>query len=99
LVSPDRDGSKASPLSRGHNDYRIAWRGRRPELPLYFFVIKFPEGEHDDLNGALFASDASARSYAERVIRELNADGDYESSGLNMVVKDAEGRTVFAIPF
>jgi hypothetical protein len=69
------------------------------ELPLYFFIIRVSESELDDPHGSLLASDASARSYAERVIRELKADEDYDGSGSNMIVKDAEGRTLFSIPF
>lgn len=71
----------------------------RAAIVAIFFIIQYPEGEHDDPNGTLFSSDAAALSFAERVIRELKAGGDYSSPGLNMVVKEAEGRTVFSIPF
>jgi hypothetical protein len=72
---------------------------RELELPRYFFIIQFSESELDDPHGTLLASDDSAHSYAERVIRELKADADYDGSSANMIVKDAEGRTVCSIPF
>ena len=67
-------------------------------MPLYFFIIQFSEGELDDTVPPL-ANDASARSYAERVIRELKSEEGYDGSGLGMIVKDGGGRIVLSIPF
>lgn len=40
----------------------------------------------------------AARSYAKRVVRELQQDG-YDDSSLIMTVKDAQGDLLFSIPF
>lgn len=40
----------------------------------------------------------AARSYAKRVVRELQQDG-YDDSSLIMTVKDAQGGLLFSIPF
>ena len=65
----------------------------------YFFVIHWPDTEHDDKNGTLLQSDSDAREYACRVIRELQAGGGYHDPGLTMVVKGARRKTVFSVPF
>jgi hypothetical protein len=65
----------------------------------YFFVIQWPDNQHDDPTGTTFSSDSAAGNYAMRVIRELKFGGGYDDPGLTMVVKDDSGRIVFSVPF
>jgi len=53
----------------------------------YFFVIQWPDREHDDPDGTLFPSDRAARKYADRIIRELKSAEGYDDPGLTMIVK------------
>jgi Domain of unknown function (DUF6894) len=69
-------------------------------LPLYRFVIRWPDGEHPDPQGTRFPDIAAARRYAERVIVELKeAGGDYGDPELLMVVTDGDGNEILIIPF
>jgi hypothetical protein len=69
-------------------------------FPQYFFVIRWAGEEYDDPFGESFPSDADARNYAHRVIRELKAAGDFDEPDLKMIiVKNELGKTVFTIPF
>jgi hypothetical protein len=68
-------------------------------LPQYSFVIWLAAKEHDDPFRMSFPSDADARDYAHRVIRELKAAGDYDEPDLAIIIKNELGETVFTIPF
>lgn len=68
-------------------------------LPKYFFVIRWPDHEHDDDFGTRLASDDAALRYAERIIRELKEGGGYNQPGLQMVVQNEDRRTIFVVPF
>jgi len=68
-------------------------------LALYFFILRWPDREHDDAHGTPLPDDDAARSYARRVIRELKEGGGYDDPGLTMVVKNDDGHTVCLIPF
>ncbi len=63
----------------------------------YFFNIQGPGRRYDDEGGTPLADDNSALSLAEKIIGELNADGDYR--GCRMIVQDGLGRTVFSLAF
>jgi hypothetical protein len=47
----------------------------------------------------LLPDDASARTYAEHVIRELKEDGGYDDPELCMIVRNEAGTQIFVIPF
>jgi len=69
-------------------------------VPRYFFVVREPDDErHDDTNGTIFADDTGALAYAEQVMRELKDAGGYDDPGWVIVVEDAAGRTLAALPF
>jgi len=69
-------------------------------VPRYFFILQWDAARsHDDATGTMLPNDQAARSYAERVVRELKEAGGYDDPGLTMVVKNAAGRTVFSLPF
>ncbi len=71
-----------------------------PTLPRYHLVIRWPDREHLDPDGTGFPDAASARRYAERVIRELKESGDdYDDPELLMVVTDGDGNEIFSLPF
>jgi hypothetical protein len=65
-------------------------------VPLYFFVVKWPDHEVDDPEGTRLRSDADALKYANRLIREIRNSGEPE---LTMIVKNEIGETVFSVPF
>lgn len=65
----------------------------------YFFVIRWPDGEHDDPEGTPFRSSSAALAYAFRIVRELKDAGGYDEPGMTLVVENALGETLFAIPF
>jgi len=70
-----------------------------PTLPRYHFVIRWPDREHVDPDGTRFPDVASARQYAERVVRELKDGGGYDDPELLMVVTDGDGNEIFTVPF
>jgi hypothetical protein len=65
----------------------------------YYFVIRWPGGEHDDVEGTPFRSDADALAYAHRIIGELKEAGGYDDPRLTMTVLDAARKTVLSVPF
>jgi Domain of unknown function (DUF6894) len=69
-------------------------------LPLYRFVIRWPDHEHLDPGGTRFPDVAAARRYADRVIGELKeGGGDYDHPELLMIVTDGDGNEILTIPF
>lgn len=68
-------------------------------MPLYFFVIQWPDREHDDYNGTSLPNDAVAVRYAHRVIRELKEAGGYDDPELKMIIKNEAGAVIHTIPF
>ncbi len=66
---------------------------------LYFFIVQGPSRCYDDETGTSLQDDQAALAMAEKVVRELKSAGDDGYRGHVMIVKDANGRTVFSIPF
>ncbi len=64
----------------------------------YFFVIEGDGYDHPDKYGTLLPGRGAARSYAERIIRELK-EGGYDAPGLAGIVRDTSGNVVLEIPF
>jgi hypothetical protein len=64
----------------------------------YFFITR-PDRQHDDSDGTICTDDVGAHEYAERIIRELRADGGYDDPGLTMIVQNAARETLFAMHF
>jgi hypothetical protein len=71
----------------------------RDEPARYHFILRWPDTEHGDEEGMLLPDDASARTYAEHVIRELKEDGGYDDPELCMIVRNEAGTQIFVIPF
>ena len=65
----------------------------------YFFIIQWPDGQHDDPHGTDFPRAEDALKYSNRIIRELKEAGGYDDPNLRMIVKDSEGDVVHVIPF
>ena len=68
-------------------------------MPRYYFVLQWPDGEHDDRLGTVLPHDGAAHAYASRVIQELKDGGGYTDPGLAMIVKNEAHKIVFSIPF
>jgi hypothetical protein len=64
----------------------------------YFHVFNGPIAARDH-DGAEFCSEASARSYAEQVIRDLKDVGGYDDPSLSILIEDGAGREVVSIKF
>ncbi len=67
--------------------------------PCYFFVIQWPDRQHDDRYGILLLSDADALAYANRIIRELKETTGFDDPELKMVVRNANDDVIHIIPF
>ena len=67
-------------------------------MPRYYFVVEMPDHTYGDSEGEQLPSDAVARQYAGRVVRELK-DRDFESAGAILHVRDEGGQTIQSIPF
>ena len=65
----------------------------------YFFILQWPDHQHDDPHGTDFPNDKAAQNYAKRIVRELKQAGGYDDPNLKMIVKDADGDVVHIIPF
>ena len=68
-------------------------------LPRYHFVIRWPDRDRVDPQGTGFPDVASARRYAEQVVRELKEGGGYDDPELLLVVTDGDGNQIFSVPF
>ena len=64
----------------------------------YYFVIETPDHTYDDQEGELLPSDQAAKDYARRVVRELK-QGEFESAGAVLHVRNESGAIVCSIPF
>jgi hypothetical protein len=61
-------------------------------------MLREPHGSCRD--GAVdLPSDDAARAHAERIIREIQADGDDDESDLSLVVQSSHGATLLILPF
>jgi hypothetical protein len=65
----------------------------------YRFILQWPDEECGDEHRMHLPDHSAACEYAHRVIRELKEDGRYNEPGLNMIVRDADGRLIHLIPF
>jgi hypothetical protein len=65
----------------------------------FFFIIRSPDWEDDDLAGTMLPSEIAAVAYAYRIIRELKTAGGYDDSNLFLIVKNYSGEIVASIPF
>ncbi len=68
-------------------------------MPRYYFNLEGDSHVDNDRSGTLLSNDSAARSYAARIVGELQDAGGYGGAGLAMVVKGTDGRTIFSIPF
>jgi hypothetical protein len=67
-------------------------------MPRYYFVIDVPDYTYDDPNGEQLPTDEAAKDRGHRIIREL-IEGDFESAGAILHVRNKSGRTIHSIPF
>jgi len=65
----------------------------------YFFILRWPDREHDDPDGTPLPNKEAALAYAERIVRELKEAGGYDDPDLMMIVQDSAGETIFSIAF
>jgi hypothetical protein len=65
----------------------------------YFFVVQGLHEEIDDPEGTLMASDNAAIALGLKFIHEIKKDRGIDYRDWNLVVRDANGRTVISIPF
>jgi hypothetical protein len=70
-------------------------------LPRYHFVLTCRNRvrEYGDTEGTILQDEEEARSFAARGIRELKQAGEHDDPELCMMVKDVQGREVFALSF
>ena len=68
-------------------------------MPRYRFILQWPDNELGDEHGTHLPDHDAAGEYAHRVIRELKEDGGYNDPGLNMIVRDPDGKLIHSIPF
>lgn len=70
-------------------------------MPRYFFNIQVSDREpEEDLHGTNLPDIAAALSYAERTIKELRGEIEYDDlRSLMMFVVDDANRTVLSLPF
>ncbi len=67
-------------------------------MPRYYFIAEMPDHTYDDSEGAQLPSDAAARDYGARTVRELKERG-FEAAGAVLHVRDERGRIIQSIPF
>lgn len=58
----------------------------------YFFILCWPDKEHDNNDGTPLPGENAARDHAQRIIRELKEAGGYDDPGSAMIVKSVAGR-------
>ena len=68
-------------------------------MPRYFFTIRGRDRFKDDHHGTNLPDVAAALSNAERKIRDLRKENEYDDPSLMMIVKDEAGQTVLSLPF
>ena len=68
-------------------------------MPRYRFILQWPDKQNGDDHGTHLPDNDAACEYAHRVIRELKEDGGYNDPGLNMIVRDPDGKLIHSIPF
>jgi hypothetical protein len=69
-------------------------------VPRYFFKIQASDGEiEDDPHGTNLPNVAAALFYAERTIKELQSESEFDDPGMMMIVEDESRRTVLSLPF
>jgi Domain of unknown function (DUF6894) len=68
-------------------------------VPRYFFAIRGRDRFKDDPHGTNLPDVAAALSNADRKIRELRKENEYDDPSLMMIVKDEAGQTVLSLPF
>jgi Domain of unknown function (DUF6894) len=67
-------------------------------MPRYYFVVEMPDHTYDTSEGEQLPSDAAAKTYGDRVVRELRKS-DFQWDGAILRVKDEGGQTIRSIPF
>lgn len=79
----------------------VEYMGKAPSdgKSRFFFIVRAPDWEDDDLEGTLLPTAIAAVAYARRIIGELREAGDYGAPNLMMIVKDGMGNIVDSISF
>ena len=67
-------------------------------MPRYYFVVEMPDHTYDDFEGEQLPSDAAAKTYGDRVVRELK-ERDFELAGAILLVRNEGGQIIQSIPF
>jgi hypothetical protein len=65
-------------------------------MPRYFFVLRWPDKQHDDREGTQLPS--ARRPALTPIIRELKEGGGYDDPALTTVVRDSSGKILLTIP-
>ena len=67
-------------------------------MPLYRFIIEVPGHTYSDPEGVQLPSEDAAIDYGRRVVRELK-EGEFESAGAVLHIRDENGQIIHSIPF
>jgi hypothetical protein len=67
-------------------------------MPRYYFIIEVPDHTYNDPDGELLPGDEAAKDYGYCVVREL-IEGEFESAGAVLRIRDESGQTIHSIPF
>jgi len=67
-------------------------------MPLCYFIIETPGHTYEDPEGVQLPSDGPAIAYGRRIVRELK-EGNFESAGAVLRVRDEGGQIIHSIPF
>jgi hypothetical protein len=68
-------------------------------VPRYLFVVRCPLFVVPDSKGVELSSEADARIYAARLVKELLQEKLYKGRGFEISVQDDQGRQLFVVPF
>jgi hypothetical protein len=90
-----RNRGEGSALNLHKKNHPAGEAGMRP----YFFDVSSYGEHHDARGGKLMPDDGAALDHAMGIISELRNSGGYDDPALTMVVRNAAGKTIFAIPF
>jgi hypothetical protein len=68
-------------------------------VPRYFFVVRCPHFEVRDFKGVELSSEADARDYAARLVKELLHEKSDKGRGFEISVRDDDRQVLFVEPF
>ena len=67
-------------------------------MPRYYFIIEVPDHTYEDADGEALPGVKAAKDRAHQIVRELK-EGEFDSAGAVLRVRDESGQTIHCIPF